>query len=97
MPSGDARELLARTLARRSPLPIVLRNARGEVSATRLETDSDLPKLAYATLFLPTNAGGCAADSPIPQPAIRSVMSAAVPYVLRDGADAMAATMSVSV
>jgi CRISPR-associated endonuclease/helicase Cas3 len=66
VPSGDTRELLATALARRSPLPIVLRNARGEVSATQLETDSVLPELAYATLFLPTDAGGLRDGLPDP-------------------------------
>ena len=66
VPSGEARELLVGALARRSPLPVVVRDARGLVAATELESDTELPDLAYATLFLPCDAGGLRAGLPDP-------------------------------
>jgi CRISPR-associated endonuclease/helicase Cas3 len=66
VPSGEARELLTAALSRRAPLPLLLRNARGEVSALELEPGADLPEIAYATLFLPTDAGGLRAGLPDP-------------------------------
>jgi len=66
VPVSEAQELLKAAIARHNPLPLLVRDARGEVAVMELTPDSELPGLAYATVFLPPAAGGLRAGLPDP-------------------------------
>lgn len=65
-PIYEATELLKAAMERCNPLPVLIRDARGQVAALRLEPDAALPALAYATVILPCEAGGLRDGLPDP-------------------------------
>ena len=60
VPTPVAERLITRALARRAGrgLPLVVLGADGEVRATTLDDEAPLPPMAYATVLLPSFAGG---------------------------------------
>ena len=69
VPTPVAERLIACALARRDGrgLPVVVVGADGEVRATIVGDETELPSMAYATVLLPTDAGGLA-GSGLPDP-----------------------------
>lgn len=66
VPVDEARELLTAAAGRHNPLPVLVRDARGTVTALEITPDSDIAGLAYATVFLPLEAGGLRDGLPDP-------------------------------
>ena len=67
VPVHEAGQLLKAAVQRLTPLPLLIRDARGQVSALTLTPDADLPDLAYATVVLPPEAGGLRKGLPDPE------------------------------
>ncbi|NEX19069.1 type I-U CRISPR-associated helicase/endonuclease Cas3 [Thiorhodococcus mannitoliphagus] len=69
VPIQTANELLAAAVKRCAELPLLIRDARGRIQAHQLKAEERLPALAYATLFLPSHAGGLRDGLPDPKSA----------------------------
>lgn len=70
VPINEAEELLKTAVARHNPLPLVVRDARGDLTVLELTPDLELPAIAYATIFLPLEAGGLRDGLPDPASAV---------------------------
>ena len=60
VPAGFARKLVEQAIARQvgNVLPLIVSGSRGEVFAGTVESADMIPSLDFATVFLPTTAGG---------------------------------------
>lgn len=70
VPIQTANELLNGILQRYPELPLIVRDAQGRCEVHRLHPEESLRSLAYATLFLPCDAGGLRDGLPDPKAAV---------------------------
>lgn len=70
VPVKTAIELLTAAARRQPGLPLIVRDVRGRVRVQRLQPDALPPSLAYASLFLPCEAGGLRDGLPDPKSAV---------------------------
>lgn len=69
VPIHTAAELLNAAAKRHPALPLITRDARGQIEVHRLQPEEPLRTLAYATVFLPCEAGGLRNGLPDPKAA----------------------------